>query len=345
MTKTSIILGIDTSCDDTCAAIVENGNVIHSNVLSRQDEFHHRFGGVVPEIASRKHIELMEAVIAQSLEKACLHFDDLNGVAVTWTPGLIGALVVGLSSAKSIAYAKGIPLVPVNHVHAHVYSLQFHEPPPQYPLVALVVSGGHNLLILARGPLDLQYMGTTVDDAAGEAFDKVAKLCGLGYPGGPVISKLAETGDTSRYKLPRPKIHHNDLDFSFSGLKTAVKRLVEKEGSHLNMADLAAGVQAAIVEVLVYKTIKAAREAGVRQIGLAGGVAANSKLRGDLETAAAENGLACFCAPRSLCMDNAVMIAGLGYHLLKAGVRGDFDMDGQASVYLRSEDFYWKPIL
>ncbi len=320
----AIILGIETSCDETSASVVAGGREILSNVISSQVELHRKFGGVVPEVASRKHLEVINAIIRQSLDEAGIDFPDLDGVAVTYGPGLVGALLVGVAAAKAISFALDIPLLGVNHLEGHIFANLLVEPEPDYPLVCLVVSGGHTELVLMREPGDYRLLGETRDDAAGEAFDKVARVMGLGYPGGPLIDKLAGTGDQWSLQLPRAYLEEGSLDFSFSGLKTAVINLLhraEQQGQKINSADLAASFRRAVVDVLVDKTMLAAEKYQTNTVMLAGGVAANKLLRSELSARASENKLRLIYPPPVLCTDNAAMIACAGFYKFK---RGDF---------------------
>ncbi|MGQ9558679.1 MAG: tRNA (adenosine(37)-N6)-threonylcarbamoyltransferase complex transferase subunit TsaD [Desulfurispora sp.] len=318
------ILGIETSCDETSAAVVRDGRQILSSVIASQVAEHSKFGGVVPEVASRKHLEWLNPVLQEALERAGIGWLDLSGVAVTCGPGLVGALLVGLSAAKAIALALDIPLLAVNHMQAHVLANWLVEPLPELPAVCLVVSGGHTDLLLLRGLGDFELLGQTRDDAAGEAFDKVARVLGLGYPGGPPIDRLARQGDSRAVEFPRAFLEEDSLDFSFSGLKSAVLNYLHRaaqQGVEVNRADVAASFQQAVVDVLVEKTMQAVRRCGVRQVLLAGGVAANSALRSALERAAAQQGCRLACPPPVLCTDNAAMVACAGYYKY---LRGDF---------------------
>lgn len=319
-----IILGLETSCDETAAAIVVDGREIRSNIISSQVDVHSKFGGVVPEVASRKHLELINNVIREALDTAGLNFKDLDGVAVTYGPGLVGALLVGVAAAKSLSFGLDIPLLGVNHLEGHVFANLLVEPEPEYPLICLVVSGGHTDLLLMYGPGRYNLLGGTRDDAAGEAFDKVARVLGLGYPGGPQVDKLAETGNPQAVTLPRSFLEEGSLDFSFSGLKTAVINYLhraEQKGEEVNSADVAAGFRQAVVDVLVQKTIAAANLHDTKVIMLAGGVAANKLLREELAARAAGQGLRLIYPPPELCTDNAAMIACAAYYKY---LRGDF---------------------
>jgi N6-L-threonylcarbamoyladenine synthase len=326
MAGRELILGIESSCDETAAAVVEGGRRIVSNIVASQVDIHATFGGVVPEVASRQHVSAIIPVLKQAM--AGLEWQDLDGVAAVHGPGLAGSLLVGLSAAKSLAWAHGLPLLPVNHLEAHLYANWLLPEEPAFPLLGLVVSGGHSDLVLMRDHLDYRLLGQTRDDAAGEAFDKVARILGLGYPGGPAIQKAAENGDPAAVTLPRAWLEEGSLDFSFSGLKTAVLRLVEREnasgGCGLGTADVAASFQEAVVNVLVEKTARAAREYGVRMVVLSGGVAANARLR---EAMSQRLTLPVVFPPVSLCTDNAAMVAACGWQKLRAGVCAGLDLD------------------
>ncbi len=331
------ILGIETSCDDTSAAVVEDGNRILSNVVSSQVEFHRPYGGVVPEVASRHHLLLINPVIDEALERAGAGLDDIDAIAVTIGPGLIGALLIGLAAAKALSYALKVPLIGVNHLAAHIHGNFLESPDLEPPLVALLVSGGHTLLAYMGPDGEAKVLGQTLDDAAGEAFDKIARFLGLGYPGGPAIDELAAKGDATKIVLPRAMMDRDDYDFSLSGLKTAVLNYVSKlkqEGKEVPLNDLAAGFQAAIIDVQVAKTIRAAREYEVENIVLAGGVAANKGLRAALNKAAMENDLILYTPSMELCTDNAAMIAALGYELLKKGETIDMSANAYANLPL-----------
>lgn len=321
---TITILGIETSCDETSAAVVVDGRTIKSNIISSQVDVHRKFGGVVPEVASRKHLELINSVIQEALDEAGASFADLDAVAVTYGPGLVGALLVGVAAAKAMSFGLDIPLIGVNHLEGHLFANLLVEPEPDYPLVCLVVSGGHTDLVLMYGPGRYRLLGATRDDAAGEAFDKVARVLGLGYPGGPLIDKLAESGDQQAVTLPRSYLEDGSLDFSFSGLKTAVINYIhraEQRGEAINRADLAASFRRAVVDVLVDKALLATRDHGVKTLLLAGGVAANKLLREELAARAGANGLQLIYPPPVLCTDNAAMIACAAYYKFQ---RADF---------------------
>lgn len=314
-----LILGIESSCDETAAAIVKNGRDILSNVVNSQISIHQQFGGVVPEVASRKHIENIAGVVDRAFEDAGLEYSDIEAVAVANAPGLVGALLVGVSFAKGFAYALDKPLIAVNHLHGHIYANFLDHENISFPAICLVVSGGHTSLLYMKSRGDLKLIGETRDDAAGEAFDKVARFLGLGYPGGPAIQNAAGQGEAGRYKLPRVFLDRDDFEFSFSGLKTAAMNLwrkSERQGD-ASVYDLAAEFQEALVEVLVEKTVRAAQEYQVNTILMAGGVAANQKLRNMLKKRAEDLSLKLYYPALNLCTDNAAMIAGdAHYHYI-----------------------------
>ena len=308
------ILGIETSCDETAAAIVVDGRYVESNVVASQDDVHRETGGVVPEIASRLHLRAIGPVVIRALEEAGRDWDDIDLVAVTHGPGLAGALLVGLNTAKALSFARGLPLLGVNHLEGHVYANWLVEQvEPRFPLVCLIVSGGHSDLVLMREHGEYVRLGRTLDDAAGEAFDKAARMMGLGYPGGPAVQQAAEGGDPARYALPRAWLRPS-WDFSFSGLKTAVLRTVREAGDGLVVADLAASFQEAVVDVLVTKTMAAAREHGAKGVCLGGGVAANSLLRQRFLDACESEGLRGFLPSWAMCTDNAAMVASAAWY-------------------------------
>lgn len=321
------ILGIETSCDETAASVTENGRKVLSNVVYSQIPLHTIYGGVVPEIASRKHIDKIIYVIDAALREANITKEQLDAVAVTYNPGLVGALLVGVSVAKAFAYSIKKPLVPVNHIQGHIAANYIAYPDLKPPFVSLVASGGHSHILHIKDYREFEVIGATTDDAAGEAFDKAARVLGLGYPGGPKLNKLAEEGNPEAIRFPRP---HNGYDFSFSGLKTAVINYVhtaEQKGEEINKADVAASFQQAVCDVLVNNTVGAAKELGVDKIAIAGGVAANTLLRKQMEETAKENGMKFYCPPFELCTDNAAMISCAGYFNYEAGIRGGLDLN------------------
>jgi N6-L-threonylcarbamoyladenine synthase len=311
----TVVLGIETSCDETAAACVRGGNEVLSSVVSSQVDLHARYGGVVPEIASRAHSELIIPVTARALIEAGIDGDDVDVVAATTGPGLIGALLVGVSAAKALALAWDVPFVSVNHLEAHLYAGFLEEPELRFPLVVLLVSGGHTMLVLVEGHGRYRLLGQTLDDAAGEAFDKVARFLGLGYPGGPAIDAAAMVGDPDAIRFPRSMMD-DGLDFSFSGLKTSVVNHVRSH-PQASTEDVAASFQQAVVDVLVAKARRAAQEVGAVALALGGGVAANSLLREQFLGACAEDGLHAFLPSRQMCTDNAAMIASAGWYRLQ----------------------------
>ena len=311
-----LILSIETSCDETSAAVIENGDAILSNVVASQINSHKRFGGVVPEIASRHHVEYITLIIEEAMEEAYVTFEDLDAVAVTEGPGLVGALLIGVNAAKAIAYAHNLPLIPVNHIAGHIYANQLVQP-LEFPLLSLVVSGGHTELIYMKEHGSFEIIGETRDDAAGEAYDKIGRVIGVPYPGGKHIDEMAQVGEDT-FNFPRAMIDEDNYDFSFSGLKSAFINKVhnaEQKGEELNREDLATSFQQAVVDVLVSKTIRAAKEYDVKQIILAGGVAANSGLRTGLSEAVETEltDVQLIIPPLSLCGDNAAMIGAAAF--------------------------------
>ncbi len=333
-----IVLGIDSSCDETAAALVRDGREILASVVASQIELHKRFGGVVPEIACRAHVENYPWAIEEALRRANLTLADIDGVAVTNRPGLVNALLVGVSAAKAISLARGIPLVGVDHIVAHIHAC-FLVPgtEPRFPAVALVVSGGHTSLYLLKTATEHELIGATLDDAAGETFDKVAQILRLPYPGGPSVDKAARGGDPAKFPLPRTQPRGDSLDFSFSGLKTAVLYRAFGQDARpetarvaeplFPLADVCAGFQAAVVDVLVAKTLAAVRATGVRDVVIGGGVACNSLLRSQLAEACARRGIRLIVPPPELCTDNAAMVAVTGWLRLTAGERDGLDLD------------------
>ncbi|MCM3164885.1 tRNA (adenosine(37)-N6)-threonylcarbamoyltransferase complex transferase subunit TsaD [Metabacillus litoralis] len=338
MEKDQYILGIETSCDETAAAIIKNGREIVANVVASQIESHKRFGGVVPEIASRHHVEQLTIVFEEAMKQADITFEDLSAIAVTEGPGLVGALLTGINAAKALAFAHGIPLIGVHHIAGHIYANRLiHE--LEFPLLALVVSGGHTELVYMREHGDFEVIGETLDDAAGEAYDKVARTLGLPYPGGPHIDKLAHEGQAS-IDLPRAWLSEGSFDFSFSGLKSAVINTLhnaKQKGIELDPKDVAASFQASVIDVLVTKTSQAVDKYHVKQLLLAGGVAANKGLRTALEKEfSSREGLTLTIPPLSLCTDNAAMIAAAGSILYEKGVRSDLALNANPGLELTS---------
>jgi len=331
-----LTLGIETSCDETAAAVLADGHRVLSSVVASQDDVHGPYGGVVPELASRRHLEVIVPVVERALGEAGVRPSDLGGLAVTQGPGLVGSLLVGVSMAKALAWAHRVPLVGVNHLEGHVYAVFVTDDPPEYPFLALVVSGGHTALYLARRPLVYECVGQTRDDAAGEAFDKVAKLLGLGFPGGPIVQRTAEAGDPTAVHFAPVKITDGARDFSFSGIKTAASLWVKRHAplSAAQVADVAASFQAAVVRTLVRRTVAVARELAVRHVVLTGGVAANRPLRQTLAAEASEHALVLHVPPPRLCTDNAAMIAAAGAARLAVGQRAPLSMNAAPDLAL-----------
>lgn len=342
-----LVLGIESSCDETAAAVVRAGREILSSEVDSQVAEHAQYGGVVPEVAGRSHLRAILPVIDRALERANVSLDELGAIAVTAKPGLIGSLLVGLSTAKALAFARGLPLVAVDHIEAHVYAAGMGLPRAPWPCVALVVSGGHTALYHARSPLEIERLAGTLDDAAGEAFDKVAHMLGLPYPGGPSVSKLAESGDARRFEFPRyrPRVERGETPprfpaFSFSGLKTAVLYHVRGQNAQAPLPapeaipereHVAASFQEAVVDALVEPTVRAALELGLEDVLVGGGVACNRRLREKLAAAAAARGLRAHFPPPAFCTDNAAMIAGLGWQRWKAGAVADLALDAASN--------------
>lgn len=330
----ALVLGIESSCDETAASVTLDGRKVLSDAVYSQIDIHELYGGVVPEIASRKHIEKIIYVIEEALRQADVKKEQLDAIAVTYNPGLVGALLVGVSVAKALAYSLGKPLVPVNHIHGHIAANYIAYPELEPPFVCLVASGGHSHILNIKDYYSFEILGATTDDAAGEAFDKAARVLGLGYPGGPKLNRLAGAGNPKAIAFPRP--HHN-FDFSFSGLKTAVINYVhnaEQKGEELNRADVAASFQQAVVDVLVKNTIGGAKSVGSDKVAIAGGVSANTALRAAMEKAAAESKMSFFCPPLKYCTDNGAMISCAGYLQFIGGRRGGLDLNAVPQLSL-----------
>ena len=329
------ILAIESSCDETAAAVVRDGRTVLSSCVASQIEMHTIYGGVVPEIASRKHVEAVTALADQAVGQAGLSQRELDAIAVTCAPGLIGALLVGVNFAKSVAYALGRPLIPVHHLRGHIAANYISFPELEPPFLALCVSGGNSMLVDVRGYTDMSILGATRDDAAGECFDKIARVLGLPYPGGKPMDDLAQGGDPAKYPLPRARIAGNDLDMSFSGLKTAAVNLIHnaaQKGEALDLPSLAASVTAAVSDELVPRAMEAAKRTGRTVLAAAGGVAANRTIRGDLERACRENGIRLYLPPLRLCGDNGAMIGSQAYYEYLAGTRGDSSLNAFANL-------------
>ena len=328
-----ILLGIESSCDETAAALVEDGRTILSSVIASQVEEHKIYGGVVPEIASRRHSEAIVGVVRQALEQGGMSLSQLDGIAVTYAPGLIGALLVGVNFAKGLALSTGLPLIPVHHLRGHIASNYLSHPECRPPFLCLVVSGGHSHIVLVEDYTRLKILGRTRDDAAGEAFDKAARAMGIPYPGGAEMDRIAEEGDPNAYKLPHPHVEGAPLDFSFSGLKTAVLNLLNnarQKGEEISVPDLCASYRKAVVSCLTENFFRAAQETGVSTLAAAGGVSANRLLRRELTRLAEERGLQLFLPDKSLCGDNAAMIASQGYYEFLAGNTAGMDLNACA---------------
>lgn len=335
--KDIIVLGIETSCDETSAALVLNGRTVLSNVISSQIDLHKKYGGVVPEIASRKHVELIIPVINQALEEASMEPEGIDAICVTYGPGLVGALLVGLSAAKGLAYSLGKPLVGVHHIEGHIAANYLENKDLEPPFLCLVASGGHSHIIYVRDYKSFEILGQTRDDAAGEAFDKIARAVGLGYPGGPLIDRTAREGNSSAIDFPRVHFNDGSLDFSFSGLKTAVLNylnIMEQKNEPIVLQDVCASFQKAVVDVLVNNTLRAAKSKNVNKIALAGGVAANSLLREHMKAAAVENGMEMYYPKPVLCTDNAAMIACAGYYGYISGVTSSLNLNAVPGLKL-----------
>ena len=336
-TEDVTILAIESSCDETAAAVVRNGREVLSNIISSQIDLHTIYGGVVPEIASRKHIERIDQVIAEALQAAGKKLQEIDAVAVTYGPGLVGALLVGVSAAKAISFASGIPLIGVHHIEGHISANYIENKDLEPPFVCLVVSGGHSHLVVVRDYGEYEILGRTRDDAAGEAFDKVARAIGLGYPGGPKIDRVSREGDPDAIKFPRAKVADSVYDFSFSGLKSAVLNYLngcQMKGEEINRADVAASFQKAVIDVLTEHSMHAVAEFGYDKFAMAGGVAANSALRASLEKECLVRGIRFFCPSPVYCTDNAAMIGTAGYYEYIRGVRSGYDLNAVPGLKL-----------
>lgn len=324
-----IVLGIESSCDETAAAIVRDGRTILSSVVASQIETHHKYGGVVPELASRMHVEAITPVVDEAISKAGITMDTLDAVAATRGPGLIGALLVGFSFAKAFAWARKLPLAGVNHLEAHIYSLFLMDEPPELPFISLVVSGGHTNIYYVPSKDRFELMGQTRDDAAGEAFDKVAKMLGLGYPGGPVVEQLARTQPPDAIQFPRTLLEKDSFDFSFSGLKSAVARHIHENppAGEKDIALISAAFQESVIDVISTKLIRAAKAKKCKRIAITGGVSANRTLVEKVTLAAGKKGITTFAPPVALCGDNAAMVAARGHAMIEQGITCDLDHD------------------
>ena len=332
-----LILAIESSCDETAAAVVKNGREVLSNVINTQIAIHTEYGGVVPEIASRKHIENINPVIRKALEDAGVTLDDIDAIGVTYGPGLVGALLVGVAEAKAIAFAKNKPLVGVHHIEGHISANYVENKELEPPFVALVVSGGHTHLVKVNDYGEYEIVGRTRDDAAGEAFDKVARAIGLGYPGGPKIDKLAKEGNPDAIEFPRAHVDDAPYDFSFSGIKSAVLNYINSanmQGKEINRADVAASFQKAVVDALVSRAVRLAKECGMDKLAIAGGVASNSALRAAIQEACANNNIGFYSPSPILCTDNAAMIGAAAYYEYIKGVRHGYDLNAVPNLKL-----------
>lgn len=337
MDKDVLILAIESSCDETAAAVVKNGREVLSNVIFSQIDLHTVYGGVVPEIASRKHIDKINQVIEEALQKAGVTLKDLSAIAVTYGPGLVGALLVGVSAAKAIAFATGLPLIGVHHIEGHISANYIANPTLEPPFVCLVVSGGHTHLVSVKDYGEYEILGRTRDDAAGEAFDKVARAIGLGYPGGPKIDKISKEGNPEAIRFPRAKVGDGEYDFSFSGLKSAVLNYLngcQMKGEEINTADVAASFQQSVIDVLVGHSMDAIEKYKLDKFAIAGGVASNASLRQAFEEACAKKGVEFFLPPPVLCTDNAAMIGAAAYYEYIKGVRHGYDLNAVPNLKL-----------
>ena len=332
-----LILAIESSCDETAAAVVKNGREVLSNVINTQIAIHTEYGGVVPEIASRKHIENINPVIRKALEDAGVTLDDIDAIGVTYGPGLVGALLVGVAEAKAIAFAKNKPLVGVHHIEGHISANYVENKELEPPFVALVVSGGHTHLVKVNDYGEYEIVGRTRDDAAGEAFDKVARAIGLGYPGGPKIDKLAKEGNSDAIEFPRAHVDDAPYDFSFSGIKSAVLNYINSanmQGKEINRADVAASFQKAVVDALVSRAVRLAKECGMDKLAIAGGVASNSALRAAIQEECTKNNISFYSPSPVLCTDNAAMIGAAAYYEYIKGIRHGYDLNAVPNLKL-----------
>ena len=335
--KDVLILAIESSCDETAASVVKNGRTILSNVISSQIELHKLYGGVVPEIASRKHIEKINQVIEEALDQAGVTLDDLDAIGVTYGPGLVGALLVGVAEAKAISYAKKLPLVGVHHIEGHVSANYIEHPDLEPPFMCLIVSGGHTHLVIVKDYGEFEILGRTRDDAAGEAFDKVARAIGLGYPGGPKIDKLSKEGNADAIVFPKAKLENGPYDFSFSGVKSAVLNHINRckmQGESICEADIAASFQKAVVDTLTEKAVKAAKEYKIGKLAIAGGVASNGSLRHAMQEACERQGIQFYYPSPIFCTDNAAMIGVAAYYEYQKGVRHGLDLNAVPNLKL-----------
>ncbi len=336
-----LVLGIETSCDETAVSLVENGKKILSNVVASSLDLHKKYGGVVPEIATRYHVELITVVLDKSLNESGVNLGDIDLVACVYGPGLVGALLIGLSLAKVLSLSLRIPLLGINHLQAHLYAALMQNPAARFPFVGLLVSGGHTNLFYVKDFLKWQMLGETRDDAAGEAFDKVAKILKLGYPGGPIIERMAGKGNPGKIKFPRSRLEENSLDFSFSGLKTAVLYYLQERKGHgrqrenkQRKSDIAASFQEAAVDILTEKVVRACLLKRVKNFVLGGGVSANQRLRGVLSRRLTDLGISSYFPQAQLCQDNAAMVAGLGYQLYRRGVVSNLHLEARPNLIL-----------
>lgn len=331
-----IILGIETSCDDTSISLVKDGKEVLSNIVWNQNKTHEHYGGIVPELGARRHLQVINLVLKEAIEKASISFQDIDAIAVNNQKGLIRSLVVGVSAAKALAYSLNIPLIPVHHIEGHIYSNLIENKNLKFPHLCLTVSGGHNLIVLVNNHFEYEIIGNTLDDAAGEVLDKVARFLGLGFPGGPIIDKLSKEGDSKKFHFPRPMVEENNFDFSFSGLKTAVTRKVTNlnaSSENYELKDLVSSFQEAVVETLVIKTLKAAKSHNINQISVVGGVSANSRLR-EMFIEKKTSNQEIFFPSLSLTTDNAAMVACLGFYKYQNHAFGKLDLEVHSNLGL-----------